>query len=396
MKMAIKSLAVLAVLGASVCADEPPPTRLYVKTVPAGARILLDGKEIGRSDDLFVIGPGTHTVRVELDGYVAQERQVQLPSERITRLELEFSKAPAAATATGPAHESGDASVAAVAYLKASDLPDPVRDAMLTVLRQHPGETRWSGQSGRTLFGIAAKALPTGAGRQQAVPALLNLTHMLAVQELLKAKSLLDRYAESGLTDSTTLGQAVVEAAGRAHVVGSVKSLKHQAAVRDGVAVGYVFADEQDLTAQLFQPAELDTVKAAYRDVMHAQGRSLMKQANYKDAVLLWRHLHSRKLVSQSLYLDAARCFHALKQNDDAVRVLSEAMDAFSEAAPAEFFERAGDVALSIDSPAAQQLAQKAYNLASARLRSTISAASQPANVGLEIRVDEQPVPQSR
>jgi tetratricopeptide (TPR) repeat protein len=396
MKAATMSLAVVVISSCLLYADDPPPTRLYVKTVPAGARIFLDGKDIGRSDDLFVIGPGTHTIRVVLDGYATQEKQVQVPSERITRLELEFSKAPAAATATGPAQESGDASVAAVTYVKATDLPAPVRDAMLTVLRQHPEETRWSGQSGQTLFGVAAKVLPTGAARQQAVPALLNLTHLLAVQELLKAKSLLDRYAETGLTDSTTLGQAVVEAAGRLHVVGSVKTLKHQAAVRDGVAVAYVFADEQDLTAQLLQPVELDTVKAAYRDVMHGQARSLMKQDNYKDAILLWKHLHSRKLVSQSLYLDAARCFQALKQHDDAVRVLSEAMDAFSEAAPAEFFERTGDVALSIDSPAAQQLAEKAYNLASARLLSTISAASHPANVGLEIRVDQQPVPPSR
>ena len=90
-----------------------------------------------------------------------------------------------------------------------------MRDAMLTVLRQHPGETRWSGRSGSNLFAIAVKRLPSEQIRQQAGPALLNLTHMLAVQELLKAKSLLDRYAESGLTDATTLRQAVVAGGGQ-------------------------------------------------------------------------------------------------------------------------------------------------------------------------------------
>lgn len=391
MKMPIMSLAILAVLGAVVCADEPPPTRLYVKTVPPGARIFLDGNEIGRSDALFVVGPGTHAVRVELADYTPQEKRVEVPSERITRLELEFSKTPASSSA--PASEVSElAGIAAVAYLRQTDLPEPVRDAMLTVLRQHPDETRWSGRSGKTLFGLATKPLPKGAARQQAVPALLNLTHMLAVQELLKAKSLLDRYAETGLTDSTTLGQAVVEAAGKLQVVGSVRTLKHQAAVRDGSAVGYVLADEQDLTAQIFQPAKLETVKAAYRDVMHAQARDLMKQGNYKDAILLWKHLHSRKLVSQSLYLDAAKCFRALKQEDDAVRILTEAIEAFSSVATEEFLEQAGDLALGIDSPAAQQLAEKAYKRASTKLMDSVSPTTRPAEDGLGITAKELPL----
>ena len=387
MKPGTISLAVCAAMTFSLYAADPPLTKLYIKTVPVGARVFLDGKEIGHSDDLFVVGPGTHTIRVQLDGYAPQEKDVQVPSERITRLELEFSKVPATSTAKVPSEGAEDAGIAATAYLRKTEVSEAVRKAMLTVLRQHPEENRWSGQAGNILFGIAAKSIPTSAAGQQAVPALLSLTHMLAVQELLKAKSLRDRYVESGLTDSTTLAQAVVEASGKLRVVGTVKTLKHQAAVRDGFAVGYVFADEQDLTAQLFQAAELDKVKIAYRDLMHAQARSLMKQGNYTDAVLLWRHLHSRKLVSQSLYLDAAKCFQALKQNDDAVRILSEAIEAFGQTAPSEFFEQAGDIAMSIDSPPAQKLAEDAYKRASAKLLTSISPTSQPAKDGLEIEV---------
>ena len=50
---------------------------------------------------------------------------------------------------------------------------------------------------------------------------MLNLTGMLAFQELLKAKCLLDRYAAAGLTDATTLQRAVTEAAGTLRVEGN-------------------------------------------------------------------------------------------------------------------------------------------------------------------------------
>lgn len=244
---------------------------------------------------------------------------------------------------------------------------------MLTVLRQHPSETRWSGRSGRHLFAITVRPLPGENVRQSATPAFLNLTHMLAVHELLKAKSLLDRYAKSGLTDATTLRQAVVQAAGSLEVTGSVKGLIHQATSRDGYTVAYVLADEAALTAHLLQPTELGQVRAAYRDVMHRQARDLMKRENWKDALLLWRHLHTRELVSPDLYLDAARCFQALGQDGDTVRVLTEAMNTLGASASPEFLEKAGDLSLTIQTVAGQKLAERAYQAASERLRERIS-----------------------
>ena len=93
---------------------------------------------------------------------------------------------------------------------------------MLTVLRQHPTETRWSGRDGETLFALAVKPLPKGQTRQRATGVFLELVQMLSVQELLKAKSLLDRYAATGLSDATTLRQAVENAAGELQITGQV------------------------------------------------------------------------------------------------------------------------------------------------------------------------------
>ena len=103
---------------------------------------------------------------------------------------------------------------------------------MLAVLRQHPSESRWSGRAGSTMFGIAVKPLPAGEIRRRVIPTLLELTHLWAVQELLRAKSLLDRYTATGLTDATTLREAVVDAAGTLQVTGLATGAIHQAPSR--------------------------------------------------------------------------------------------------------------------------------------------------------------------
>jgi hypothetical protein len=250
---------------------------------------------------------------------------------------------------------------------------------MLTVVRQHTGETRWSGRTGTTLFGIAAKRLPKEQMAQRAIPAMLELTHMWAVHELLTAKSLLDRYAALGLTDATTLRQAVVEAAGKLQVSGKANAVTHQASTEGNLAISYAIADEAALAAQLLQPDEIEKVRVAYRDVMHRQARELMQRSNWTDALLLWQHLHKRQLVSQQLYLDAASCFQHLNQVPDMIRILTEAIDTFGKNATPEFLEKAGDMALAIETEQAQTLAAKAYRMASEQLNETISSGREQA-----------------
>ena len=268
-------------------------------------------------------------------------------------------------------------------YLKRSTVPEPVCQAMLTVVRQHPNETRWSGRSGSTLFGLACKRLPTGETGRRATPVMLGLAHTWSVHEVLTAKSLLDRYGQEGLTDATTLRQALQEVSTELHVVGSVSGIIHQAAVQDRFAVAWVLAEEQALTTRLLEVAQLEKVQTAYRDVMHRQARQLMDRSNWQDAILLWHHLHERKLVSQQLYLDVARCFAELDQEEDALRALSEALDAFAESRSAEFPEQVGDMAIDIQLEPAQALAERAYQMAIDRLRETVSQAEPGTEDGL-------------
>ena len=68
------------------------------------------------------------------------------------------------------------------------------------------------------------------------------------------------------------------------------------------------------------------------------------------------------------------RVFKQLNQVPDMIRVLTEAIDTFGKNATPEFLEKAGDMALAVETEQAQTLAEKAYRMASEQLKETISS----------------------
>ena len=76
---------VLLVLAAAPLETWPTPaTRLYVRTVPPGARVILDGKPLGTSEGLFLVPPGVARITIELDGHQPEVRQIEIQAARIT------------------------------------------------------------------------------------------------------------------------------------------------------------------------------------------------------------------------------------------------------------------------------------------------------------------------
>jgi len=91
--------------------------RLFVRATPVDARVLVDGKDVGRvpasARDLAV---GPHRVRVSRDGYAAAERQVVITRERPTQtltvaLDRVRAAAPPARAASPPPAATGTGSL---------------------------------------------------------------------------------------------------------------------------------------------------------------------------------------------------------------------------------------------------------------------------------------------
>jgi hypothetical protein len=94
----------LMVLAAQPVETSPTPTtRLYVRTIPPGARVVLDGKELGTTDGLFLVPPGTGKLSIALDGQQPEIRQVEVSEGRITRIEVTLKeRAPSGDPAPSP------------------------------------------------------------------------------------------------------------------------------------------------------------------------------------------------------------------------------------------------------------------------------------------------------
>lgn len=80
-------------LGTRPAKAEDPPTELYVKTTPEGAKVFLDGKELGVTPGFFEVEPGTAKLVLKLEGHDPIEKEMDIPASKITRLEMEFKKA---------------------------------------------------------------------------------------------------------------------------------------------------------------------------------------------------------------------------------------------------------------------------------------------------------------
>ena len=92
---AIVFAAAMSVLAAQdVQADREGATQLYVKTVPPGAEVFLDGNTLGKSDGLFNVVPGPHKLALQMDRYIREERAIQVRAGEITRVEAGLKRRP--------------------------------------------------------------------------------------------------------------------------------------------------------------------------------------------------------------------------------------------------------------------------------------------------------------
>jgi serine/threonine protein kinase len=263
----------------------------------------------------------------------------------------------------------GSSEQAALEAVAAFDVSPQLRTAVTEVVRLHPNETRWSGKAGDRLFALVVQQLPASSQRGQLLPAWSKKGLAEALAELCLAKSLMGQYGRARLDDMTMLRAALVSLAQRQQVSGTAREVSQHARQHGNYLVTLVHGPEQAIVATMSTPATLSAVQDAYRDATHQQSRALMNEKRWDDALLLWRHLHDRKLVTPELYLDAARCFHALGQDNDAARLISESLDHYAKEARWALLEAAGDLASELQTPEATAIAERAYTLALQRFQ---------------------------
>jgi hypothetical protein len=88
------TLVLLGWLAAGGVSSASSPARLYVRTLPPAAKVLLGGESLGTSDGLLVVPPGPARIAVKLDGRKREIRQIEIQPEQITRVEMQLQRQP--------------------------------------------------------------------------------------------------------------------------------------------------------------------------------------------------------------------------------------------------------------------------------------------------------------
>jgi hypothetical protein len=112
-KTAVLAIGLLCVLGQiSACLAADPPktgekrdTLIYIRSTPPGAKVFVNGHELGKTDGLFPVEAGVATVILELEGHGRAREQVRIPANGITRIVIELKPQGSnaeAATAASP------------------------------------------------------------------------------------------------------------------------------------------------------------------------------------------------------------------------------------------------------------------------------------------------------
>ncbi|MHC4400653.1 MAG: PEGA domain-containing protein [Planctomycetota bacterium] len=94
MNATVLSLAVYCLCAAEIDTSQTPTTHLYVRTTPSGAKVFLDGNQLGTSPGLFPVKAGVRRIIIELEGHEQEAEDVTIRVGRVKRINLVLKERP--------------------------------------------------------------------------------------------------------------------------------------------------------------------------------------------------------------------------------------------------------------------------------------------------------------
>ena len=90
--------------GVQLESDQSAATSLLVRSTPAGAQVLIDGRDRGRTPAAIRgLAAGTHRLRVVRDGYVTEDRSITIAAGRPSPgVNISLERSPVATASAGP------------------------------------------------------------------------------------------------------------------------------------------------------------------------------------------------------------------------------------------------------------------------------------------------------
>jgi hypothetical protein len=188
----------------------------------------------------------------------------------------------------------------------------------------------------------------------------------------MKARQLLllyaagEHYQQQGFNSREAIAKALmaVDAATQGRLLPGLQS---RATTLNEGAVALVWTEEQRITTYRQQPPPLDQFRPAYCQVLYPTAQALFQERQYRQALAIYQDMHRLQCHQPTAYfLDAAECFLALQQPEDARRMTNYLLADYADALDSDETERAGDVLFNAGD---EDNARKAYERALSKLR---------------------------
>lgn len=264
---------------------------------------------------------------------------------------------PPAARSDVPAPQLG-------AWLNESRLPSAVQNAFRARFAADPQAREWLVTQEGQAYALAYQPF-SATTHPQIQQAIRGVVEMKA-RHLLLLYATGEHYQQQGFGNREAIAKALtaVDATTQGQLFPGLQS---RAAVLDQAAVALVWIEENRIASYRQQPPPIEQFRPAYCRALYPTAKALFQERKYRQALALYQDMHGLHCHQPTAYfLDAAECFLALQQPEDARRMANYLLTEYGASLNSSDAERAGDMLFEAGD---EDSAQKAYQWALTKLR---------------------------
>lgn len=263
-----------------------------------------------------------------------------------------------------PAAHSGVPAPPLNAWLSESRLPPAVQNAFRARLTADAQADEWLVAQDRQVYALAYKPL-SPATPSQTQQALRGQIEQQA-RQLLFLYAAGEHYQQQGFGNREAIAKALatLETTAQGRLLPGLQS---RAALLDGGIVALVWIEEDRIAGYRQQPPPLSQFRPAYCQALYPTAKALFQEGQHRQALNIYQEMNGLHCRQPTAYfLDAAECFLALQQPQDARRMANYLLTEYAISLSSSEAERTGDVLFEAGD---EENARKAYEWALSKLR---------------------------
>ena len=263
-----------------------------------------------------------------------------------------------------PAAHSGVPAPSLTVWLSESSLPPAVQNAFRARFATDPEAHEWLVAQEQYVYALAYKPLSpaTLAPIQQA---LRGQTEQQARQRLfLYAAG--EHYQQQGFGNREAIARALatLETTTQGRLLPGLQS---RAAILGNSVVALVWIEEDRVASYRQQPPSIEQFRPAYCRALYPTAKALFQEGQHRQALTIYQEMNALHCRQPTAYfLDAAECFLALQQPEDARHMANYLLTEYATSLSSSEAERTGDVLFEAGD---EENARKAYERALSKLR---------------------------